>query len=244
MAPRRSRKLLSVAALLTALVTSVAAQSGRRSASKPSTTPAPSSSPAESTSTNPTESTATKAPAIQLLVGVDDPSPTSGIPRSFADIVLDACVHRLSQPAGVVVTAGSRNFNRGDATKAAKAETVRYVVWLQIANSSSDAGRQASGSADEYYVNFMLLQPGTAKMKQSGHVLAGSKRVGNVGVGLPPASSGSPLYLEYIIKEEARQVAERILSALGIKDTEWPRGEELGSKLSADRFLTRTSIAN
>jgi hypothetical protein len=133
-------------------------------------------------------------------------------------------VRRLSQPAGVKVTAGPRTLTRGDAAKAAKAETTRYVVWLQVGNSVADTGRAANGSADEYYVNFMLLEPGTAKIKQSGHVLAGGRRVGNVGVGLPPASSGSPLYLEYIIKDEARQAAERILSALGIKDTEWPRG--------------------
>ena len=222
MAPRPARKFLSVVAVLIASVAAVSAQSGRRSTSTRST-PAPSTTPSESSSSNPTESRPKKAPAIQLLVGVDDPNSLSGIPQYFADIVLDTCVQRLSQPAGVAVTAGPRNLNRSDATKAAKAETVRYVVWLQVGNSVADAGRAASRSADEYYVNFMLLEPVSAKIKQSGHVLAGGRRVGNVGVGLPPASSGSPLYLEYIIKEEARQVAERILSALGIKDTEWPR---------------------
>ena len=144
-------------------------------------------------------------------------------------MVVETCVRRLSQPAGVTVTAGPRNLNRNDATKAAKAETVRYVVWLQVGNSVADTGRAANRSADEYYVNFMLLEPGTARIKQSGHVLAGGRHVGNVGVGVPPAPSGSPLYLEYIIKEEARQVAERILSALGIKDAESARGINFGA---------------
>lgn len=222
MAPRRGRRFLFIVAALVASATVVTAQSGRRSASKPS--PSPPSTPSESTSTNPAESAAKKASEIQLLVGIDDPNPLSGVPRYFADTVLDVCVRRLSQPAGVKVTAGPGTLTRGDAVKAAKAETARYVVWLQVGNSSSDAGRRASGSSDEYYVNFMLLAPGTAKVKQSGHVFGGGRRVGNVGVGLPPVSSGSPLYLEYIIKDEARQAAERILSALGIKDTEWPRG--------------------
>jgi len=155
-----------------------------------------------------------------LLVGIDDPSPISGIPRYFADTVLDACVRRLNHPAGVSVTAGPRSLTRGDAVRAAKAEKVRYVVWLQVGNSSADAGRQASGSSDEYYVNFMLLEPATAKSKQSGRVIGGGRRVGNVGVGVP--SSRSMLYLEQVMKDSGRQAAERILAALGIKDTEWP----------------------
>lgn len=220
MAPRPGRRFLFIVAAPVAFATVVAAQSGRRSASKPA--PSPPRAPSESTSTNPTEPGAKKAPEIQLLVGVDDPNPLSGVPQYFADTVLDVCVRRLSQPEVVKVTAGPRTLTRGDAVKAAKAEAARYVVWLQVGNSSSDAGRQASGSSDEYYVNFMLIEPGTAKVKQSGRVFGGGRKVGNVGVGVP--SSRNMLYLEQIIKDEARQAAERILSALGIKDTELPRG--------------------
>ena len=227
MVPRPGRRFLFIVAALVAFATVVAAQSGRRSPSKPM--PRPPNAPPESTSTNPSESAAKKAAEIQLLVGVDDPNPLSGIPRYFADTVLDVCVRRLSQPAGVKVTAGPQNLTRSDATKAAKAEAVRYVVWLQVGNSVSDAGRRTSGSADEYYLNFMLLEPATAKIKQSGHIVGSARKVGNVGVGLPPASSGSPLYVEYIIKDAARQAAERILSALGIKETEWPRGSDLAA---------------
>jgi len=227
MVRRPGRRFLFIVAAFVAFTTVVAAQSGRRSPSKPA--PPPPNTPPESTSTNPTESAPKKAAEFQLLVGVDDPDPLSGIPRYLADAVLDVCVRRLSQPAGVKVTAGPQNLTRGDATRAAKAETVRYVVWLQIGNSVSDAGRPASRTADEYYLNFMLLEPATAKIKQSGHILGSARKVGNVGVGLPPASSGSPLYVEYIMKDAARQAAERILSALGIKETEWPRGSDLGA---------------
>ena len=222
MAPRFVREFLFVVAAVMVLASPVAAQSGRRSTSKPSTPPPPTSSPSDSPSVNPLDSTAKKAPEIQLLVGIDDPSPLSGIPRYFADTVLDVCVRRLNEPAGVKVTAGPRTLTRGDAVKAAKAETARYVVWLQLGNSSADSARQASSNADEYYVSFMLLEPGSAKVKQSGQVFGGGRRVGNVGVGVP-SSSRSMLYLEQVIKDDARQAAERILSALGIKDTEWPR---------------------
>jgi hypothetical protein len=235
MAPRPGRRFLFTVAALVVFSSIVAAQSGRRSASKPA--PPPPSTAPESTSTNPTESAPKKAPEIQLLVGIDDPNTLSRVPRYFADTALEVCVHRLSQPAGVKVTAGPRTLSRGDAVKAAKAETVRYVVWLQVGNSSSDAGRQASGSSDEYYLNFMLLEPGSAKVKQSGRVMGGGRRVGNVGVGGP--SSRSMLYLEQVIRDAARQAAERILSALGIKDTEWPRALSQKSDIRSQNQRTR-----
>jgi len=222
MASRPGRSFLFVVPLLLAFVTAIAGQSGRRSTSKPSSPPPPASTPSESPSSNPTESTTKKAPAIQLLVGIDDPSPLSGVPRYFADSAVDACVRRLSEPAGVSVTGGPRTMTRSDAVKAAKAETARYVVWLQVGNLSADAGRQAGNSSDDYYLNFILFEPGSAKIKQSGRITGGGRRVGNVGVGVP--SSRNAIYLEQIIRDEARQVADRILSVLGIKDTEWPRG--------------------
>ena len=219
MTPRHARRTVLVLAVLVAFATAVGAQSGRRSTTKP--TPPQPSTPATS-ETAPTESTSKKAPALELLVGVDDPSPLSGVPTYFADTVLTVCVRRLSEPAGVHVTAGPRSLSRSDAVKAAKAETARYVVWLQVGNSSADSGRSATSNADEYYVNYLILEPGTAKIKSSGHILNGSRRVGNVGIGAPSARNA--LYLEMVIKDEAQQAAERILDALGIKDIGLPRG--------------------
>jgi hypothetical protein len=221
MAPRPCLRVLFVVIALFSLASTLAAQSGRRSSAKPSTPPPASSTPSEPASSPPTESTSKKAPAIQLLVGVDDPSPISGIPRSFADTVLDVCVRRLRQSAGVSVTAGPRSLTRGDAVKAAKAETTRYVVWLQVGNTSAEAGGRASSNSDEYYVNFMLLEPVNAKVKQSGRAIAGNRRVGNVGIGGP--SSRNMVYLEEVMRDAARQAADRILSALGIKSTDWPQ---------------------
>jgi len=205
-------------AVLGAFAAPVVAQSGRRSAPKPATPP---SLPATS-ETAPTESTPRKAPAIELLVGVDDPNVLSGVPRYFADTVLTVCVRRLTEPAGIHVTAGPHSLSRSDAVKAAKAETARYVIWLQVGNSTSDAGRAARGSGDEYYVKYMVLEPGTAKVKSSGQVFYGARSVGNVGIGAPRTARDA-IYLEQVVREEARQAAERILSALGIKDTGLPR---------------------
>src|SRR5262245_3482506 len=114
MAPRSARSFLFVVALPLAFATVIPAQSGRRSAPKPSTPP-PATSSTESSPSNPTESAPKKAAAIQLLVGVDDPNSLSHIPQYLADTALEACVRRLSEPAGVSVTAGPRALTRGDA---------------------------------------------------------------------------------------------------------------------------------
>ncbi len=217
MVPRSARRTVFVVAAILAFATAVVAQSGRRS-SKP-TTPTP-GAPAIS-ETAPTESASKKAPAIELLVGIDDPNALSGVPTHFADTVLSVCVHRLSEPAGMHVTAGPRSLSRSDAVKAAKAETARFVAWLQVGNSTSDTGRAARGSGDEYYVKYMVLEPGTAKVKTSGQVFYGTRGVGNIGIGAPRTARDA-IYLEQVIREEARQAAERILSALGIKDTGLP----------------------
>jgi hypothetical protein len=215
---RAGRKAFLVLVALVVFATTVCAQSGRRSTARP-TPPQPSTPPVSETA--PVESTTKKAPAIELLVGIEDSSPLSGVPTYFTDTVLTVCVHRLSEPAGVHVTAGPRSLSRSEANKAAKAETVRYVVWLQVGNSNADSGRAATSSADEYYVNYMVLEPGTAKIKSSGHVY-GARKTGNVGIGTPSARNA--VYLEMVIKDEARQAADRILDALGIKETGLPRG--------------------
>ena len=215
---RTGRKAFLVFVALVTFATVVGAQSGRRGTTKP--TPQLPGTPAVP-ETAPVESAAKKAPAIELLVGIEDSSPLSGVPTYFADTVLTVCVQRLSQPAGVHVTAGPRSLSRSEASKAAKAETARYVVWLQVGNSNADSGRAATSSSDEYYVNYMILEPGTAKIKSSGHVY-GARKAGNVGIGTPSARNA--VYLEMVIKDEARQAADRILDALGIKDTGLPRG--------------------
>ena len=112
MVPRCVRKAFLVLVALVTFATVVSAQSGRRGTTKP--TPQQPGTPAVS-ETAPVESTAKKAPAIELLVGVNDPSPISGVPTYFADTVLTECVRRLSEPAGVHVTAGPRSLSRSDA---------------------------------------------------------------------------------------------------------------------------------
>jgi hypothetical protein len=106
-------------------------------------------------------------------------------------------------------------MNRSEATKQAKEETVRYVVWLQIGSEVADSGRKAKkNEVDELYVSYLILEPGTAKVKQTGRSHHSIYQTGRGGVSTP--SKNSPVYSEYALKQAARETAERILTAFDI----------------------------
>ena len=209
------RRLLLITAILIALPAVVTAQSGRRGPTK-SRVPAPQPSP---TSAEPETKSKTSA-RIQLLVAVDEPSGFNRIPLGVPEIVLETCVHRLGTSAkGVAAEPASRRMTRSEAIKAAKAETTRYVVWLQVGNERDDFGADVSTQSNRFYVNYTIFEPGSAKIKRSGRAQRGSGNLGNVGVTIPTTRDG--VYSDYEIKETARQAADRILDAFEIGG--WPR---------------------
>jgi len=205
-----NRGIFSLIAILFVCSTIIDAQSGRRSTGgTPST--APSVSGPKTVEKKPE-----KPPRLQLLVGIDNRDPSSNIPYYVSDTVIDNCVRRLGDAADVIVTSAGRGMNRAEAIKRAKEETVRYVVWLQIGSELADSGRQPSkNSMDELYVSYSILEPGTAKFKQSGRSHHQIYQNGRGGVSAP--TKNSPLYSEYALKQAARETADRILLAFEIK---------------------------
>ena len=204
------RRVLLSAAIIFACASLNYAQSGRRSTTIPTTT-APSVSGPKTIEKKPE-----KPPRLQLLVGIDNRDPSSNIPYYVADTVIDNCVRRLGDASDVIVTSAGRGMDRSDAIKAAKEETLRYVVWLQIGSELADAGRQPSkNSVDELYVSYTILEPGTAKIKQTGRSHHQIYQTGRGGVSAP--NKNSPLYSEYALKQAALETAERVLAAFDIK---------------------------
>ena len=204
------RHYLLITAFILASATVGFAQSGRRSSGGTPTT-APSVSGPKTVEKKPE-----KPPRLQLLVGVDNRDITSNIPYYVTDTVLDNCVRRLGDAADVIVTSAGRGMNRAEAIKRAKEETVRYVVWLQIGSELADSGRQLKkNEMDELYVSYSILEPGTAKFKQSGRSHHSIYQNGRGGVSAP--TKNSPLYSEYALKQAARETADRILLAFEIK---------------------------
>jgi hypothetical protein len=191
--------------------TIVNAQSGRRSTGSTTTSTAPSVSGPKAVEKKPAQ-----APRLQLLVGIDNRDPMSNIPYYVTDTVIDNCVRRLGDASEVIVTSAGRGMNRAEAIKRAKEETIRYVVWLQIGSELADSGKKPSkNSMDELYVSYTIIEPGTAKFKQSGRSHHQIYQTGRGGVSTP--TKNSPLYSEYALKQAARETAERVLAAFDIK---------------------------
>ena len=206
-----SRQVLPLIAIFFASAIVINAQSGRRSTSGTKTTTEPSVSGPKTIEKKPDTTR-----RLQLLVGIDSRDPTSNIPFYVADTVMDNCVRRLGDASDVIVTSAGSVMSRADAIKRAKEETVRYVVWLQIGSELADSGRQQKkNDVDELYVTYTILEPGTAKFKQTGRSHHQIYQTGRGGVSLP--TKNSPVYSEYALKQAAREIAERVLAAFDIK---------------------------
>lgn len=208
-----SHSLLSLVLLLITCV-SIHAQSGRRGSVKPTTT-APSVSGAKEVEAKPQ-----KIVRLQLVVGIEPAGPFGNTPYYLADTVLNECIRRLGEAAEVVVTSAGQRLTRGEAAKAAKAEKERYVVWLQLGDDL--AGTSSRTGPTELWVNYAILEPGTAKTKHAGRSYHSIYKVGNVGVPVP-SSRQSPIYSDYAVKQAARETADKILEAFDIRISQWPR---------------------
>jgi hypothetical protein len=217
------RSVLETLSILVAVIfaccLAAQAQSGRRSTGK-STRPAPSVSESKEVEAKPQ-----KPPKLQLRVGMEAASSFSVIPFQVHDTILDICIRRLSEVPEVLATSAGRNMTRGDAVRAAKEEKERYVVWLQVGDDLADSAPQVRNGRTELYVNYMILEPVTGKIKRMGRTYQGISKVGNVGISGPTSSRRSPVYSEYLLKQSAREAAEKILEAFDIKlrEERWPR---------------------
>ena len=204
----RQRQLLLLIAIALCSWTAAHAQSGRRGTGG-STTSAPSVSGPKTVEKKP------ETKRIQMLVGIDKHESFATIPFYIYDTVLDNCVRRLGEADIVMPTSAGSDMNRGAAIKAAKLETVRYVVLLHIGSEYADAGKQVKNGQDELYVDYTVFEPETAKVKAAGRTHQHIYQTGRGGVTLP--SKNSPIYSEYAIKEAAREAADRILERFDIK---------------------------
>jgi len=108
--------------------------------------------------------------------------------------------------------AGVRKAEQADEVLRFRLIKLRPGVGQELA----DAGRQPSkNSVDELYVSYTILEPATAKFKQTGRSHHQIYQTGRGGVSAP--NKNSPLYSEYALKQAALETAERILAAFDIK---------------------------
>ena len=189
------------------------AQSGRRSTGGTTTTPATIASPA---TTKPAEKKPTADFRLQLLVGINRAGAFTITPYYVYDTVLADCIKRLGDAEIVFANSGGNEMNRSAAIKAAKEETTRWVVSLELKSLFAESGRQIKPDQDELYVEYTVVEPVTGKIKSSGRTQRHIYQSGRGGSSLP-TTKGGPNYSEYSIKQAALEAADKILAAFDIK---------------------------
>lgn len=210
------RALAAVVALVAVSAGTVAGQSGRRAprSSSPAPTPTPQAEPVEKRA-----AAETKAD-LSLVVGIDRVSTFAYIPTYFYDSVLRVCGERLDDSPSVKADIANREMNRGEAIKRAKAETESHIVWLQLRLDNARA--QSSDDLREVYIEYFVFAPTTAKIVTSGRTYQQMARAGGV-IAMPRPGGGASLpYTEQLLKQAAREAADRILSAMNVSGRRVP----------------------
>lgn len=211
------RRHSSTSAILTLLgllficaVAVLASQSGRRA---PKSTSIPAATP--ESSPTPTAKKSPEKPALPVILGIDAHDSFSNIPLYFYDSVLKSCGDRLSKGSAVKVEASSRDMSRGDAVKRAKSEKEGYVILLQLRDDSMGSNN-SNVDLSRVYIEYFVFAPITARQVTSGN--AYQRAAGYKDVIVRRTTSGSPAYVEYQLKQAARNAAEQILAALGARE--------------------------
>jgi len=181
-------------------------QSGRKTR-KPAPLPVPTPEPTP----KPTPSDLNK-PAFTFLVCMERYSDYSRIPLGTSSAVMNRCANRLDEPVSVKVNTDSRETNRGEAVRRAKAEKEAYVVWLKLVQNNV-SGR-ASSSDDPYnvFIQYEVFQPVTAKREASGRIFPAAYR--DRGIIVQPRSKTAT---DYYLIEAGREAGEAILEHFHLK---------------------------
>jgi hypothetical protein len=154
-----------------------------------------------------------------MIVGIDSVGTFENIPLYLYSTALDGCSKRLDESPSVKVEGTYDSFSRAEAVNRAKAEKETYVVWLQLRGESVSADRNVQ-NIHEIHLEYALFAPGTAKQITSGRTY---QRAGNVGdVILNPGGRNNSAYAERLVKQAARDAAQRILSALQLPGRRLP----------------------
>lgn len=203
-----SLSAIAVIAFVSLCFSSALAQSGRRApkSSLPAPTPTPQATPAEKKPVAETEA------ALSFVVGIDRVANFSTIPMYFYDSVLRACAERLEDSSSVKVNVENREMNRPEAVKRAKAETESHIVWLQLRYQSGSG--QSEEDLREVYIDYWVFAPTTAKMVTNGRSYQQVYSGGGVIMTPNPGGRVSLPYTEKLLKQAARDAADKILSAM------------------------------
>ena len=196
--------LVSVSLLLVATAFAQSGRRGQKSQPPPVATPTPIPQTPEKK----------EAPAVTFFLGVDRYLGFSNIPLSFYGTVARECAERLDDAPGAKAEVATQELNRSDAVRKAKEMKEGFVVFLllKVENGSDDPSLVEN--LTQIYIEYTVFAATTAKIAAWGHTYQQGYRKGGVVVGNPIPGRGNQVRSEYLLKQAAREAADRILEAL------------------------------
>jgi hypothetical protein len=182
---------------------SVQAQSGRRQVKPPPSAPVPSPTPEPSPIAKKKEE-----PELVFLVASERNSVYINIPFTYYDVARRACADRLRSRSMADVDTSERDMTRGEAIQKAKSAQRTYVVLLGLTFDTM------SNNYDDIQLDFLLLEPVTAKVVLTGRSYLNANRKGPLIVN--PTGRTSALYREQMLRAAGEDAADRILKKMKI----------------------------
>ncbi|HEX8632832.1 MAG TPA: hypothetical protein VF703_01625 [Pyrinomonadaceae bacterium] len=160
---------------------------------------------------------------IPVLVGSNGTPIMSRISMNAGDLLQGAVVQRLRDSKALQV-GSNEDMTRGEAIKRAKnAETKTHVVWFELHDNSRvyNPGNQRRDETENISIQFIVLEPGTAKVKAQGSVYlrpTSSSRIGGIGIGrsLPRCYPQGLYNVDFALVEAGIELAERIFQSFSL----------------------------
>lgn len=149
---------------------------------------------------------------VNIILGIDGRQHSYDIPLYYYDSVLQSCADKMRDAPSVKVDVSGREMNRGEAVKLAKSQKVAFVALLQL--RSEGMGPMSSDRYPDVSIEYVVFSPETAKVVTSGTTYPHAFGKGGVVVGPKTTGRTSQVYAEQMLKQAAREAADRILSAL------------------------------
>src|SRR6185503_1520171 len=185
------------------IAVSVQAQSGRRQVKPP-----PAAAPVPTPTPEPSPEAKQKEEAeLVFLVASERNSMYTNIPLYYYEVARRACGDRLRSRSTADVDVAERDLTRGEAIEKAKSAKKTYVVLLSLTFDNM------SNNHEDVQLDFLLLEPMTAKVVLTGRAYLNSNRKSPVIIN-PGRVSG--LYREQLLRDAGQEVADRILRKMKI----------------------------
>ena len=198
---KHNRLIIVLSLLIVAM--SVQAQSGRRQVKPPSVAPVPTPTP-EATPTPKKEKE--QEPELVFLVAANRNSGPMSVPFTYYDAAQRGCAERLKARSSAGVDVAERDITRGEAIEKAKKEQRTYVVLLSLVIDTM------SSTYDDLQLDFLLLEPATARVVITGRAYMNPNRKGPLVVG--PTGRVPAMYREQLLREAGQEAADKILKKM------------------------------